>query len=55
MCWWSWGFWEQRYQAVLEVLDEGAPVTEVARWYGVARQPVHQWLHRYANDGGLDG
>jgi transposase InsO family protein len=46
---------EQRYRAVLEVLDEGVPVTVVARRYGVARQTVHEWLHRYANEGGLGG
>ena len=28
---------EQRYQAVLEVLHDGATVTDVARRYGVAR------------------
>jgi transposase-like protein len=39
---------------VLEVLDEGAPVAEVARRYGVARQTVHEWLARYAQ-GGLAG
>jgi len=49
------GVVEQRYRAVLEVLEEGTPVTEVARRYGVARQTVHQWLARYANDGGLTG
>jgi hypothetical protein len=49
------GVVEQRYRAVLEVLDEGIAVTEVARRYGVARQTVHQWLARYANDGGLGG
>jgi hypothetical protein len=38
------GVTEQRYRAVLEVLEEGASVTEVARRYGVARQTVHQWL-----------
>ena len=43
---------EQRYQAVREVLD-GAPVTVVARRFGVARQTVHVWLRRYADDGGL--
>jgi transposase InsO family protein len=47
------GVVEQRYQAVLEVLDEGVPVTVVARRYGVARQTVHEWLSRYANEGGL--
>ena len=31
---------EQRYRAVLEVLD-GASVTEVARRFGVSRQTVH--------------
>lgn len=43
---------EQRYRAVLEVLD-GAPVTDVARRYGVARQSVHRWLRRYAGEGGI--
>ena len=47
------GVVEQRYRAVLEVLDEGVPVTVVARRYGVARQTVHQWLRRYASEGGL--
>jgi len=32
---------EQRYRAVLEVLD-GAPVTEVAERFQVARQTVHR-------------
>jgi transposase-like protein len=45
---------EQRYQAVREVLD-GASVTEVARRYGIVRQTVHEWLRRYAADGGLSG
>jgi transposase len=48
------GLVEQRYRAVLEVL-EGAPVTEVARRYGVTRQSVHEWLRRYASRGGLAG
>jgi transposase-like protein len=43
---------EQRYRAVLEVLD-GASVSEVARRYGVSRQTVHAWLRRYAEDGGV--
>ena len=47
------GVAEQRYRAVLEVLDEGASVTDVARRYGVARQTVHEWLRRYAGEGGL--
>jgi transposase len=45
------GVVEQRYRAVLEVLNEGAPVTEVARRYGVARQTLHEWLARYAKAG----
>ena len=35
---WSWAWWEQRHQAVLEVLNDGASVTDVARRHGVARQ-----------------
>jgi transposase-like protein len=42
---------EQRYQAVLDVLNDGASVTDVARRRGVARQTVHEWLRRYAADG----
>ena len=45
------GLVEQRFQAVLEVLNEGATVTDVARRYGVARQTVHGWLRRYASSG----
>jgi transposase InsO family protein len=41
---------EQRYRAVMEVVS-GAPVTEVARRYGVSRQAVHGWLGRYERDG----
>jgi len=44
------GVVEQRYRAVLEVLG-GAAVTDVARRYGVARQTVHGWLRRYADQG----
>ena len=44
---------EQRYHAVMEVVS-GAPVTEVARRYGVSRQAVHGWLSRYEH-GGLAG
>jgi transposase InsO family protein len=45
------GLVEQRYQAVLEVLNDGATVTDVARRYGVARQTVHVWLAAYADHG----
>jgi len=48
------GVVEQRYRAVLEVLEEGASVTEVARRHQVARQTVHEWLARYAA-GGMAG
>jgi transposase InsO family protein len=45
------GLVEQRYQAVLEVLNDGATVTDVARRNGVARQTVHEWLRKYAAHG----
>ncbi len=45
------GLVEQRYQAVLEVLNDGASVSDVARRYGVARQTLHDWLRRYASGG----
>ncbi|HEY5656447.1 MAG TPA: IS481 family transposase [Myxococcota bacterium] len=45
------GLVEQRYKAVLEVLDGAASVTDVARRYGVGRQTVHRWLRRYAAEG----
>jgi transposase InsO family protein len=45
------GLVEQRYRSVLEVLNDGASVTDVARRYGVARQTVHDWLRRYAASG----
>jgi transposase InsO family protein len=45
---------EQRYQAVLEVVRDGATVVDVARRSGVSRQTVHAWLKRYAA-GGLTG
>jgi hypothetical protein len=47
------GVVEQRYRAVLEGLEEGASVTEVARRHGVARQTVHEWLARYAAIGNV--
>jgi hypothetical protein len=37
------GVVEQRYDAVKEVLDGGATVTEVAEGYGVTRQSLHNW------------
>ena len=44
---------EQRYKAVMEVLDS-ATVVDVARRNGVVRQTVHDWLRRHAA-GGLAG
>jgi transposase InsO family protein len=45
------GLVELRYQAVLEVVNQGASVTEVAVRFGVTRQTVHRWLRRYAGEG----
>jgi transposase InsO family protein len=45
------GLVEQRYQAVLEVLNDGAAVVDVARRFGVSRQTVHGWLRAYASHG----
>ena len=45
------GLVEQRYQAVLEVVNQGVSVTEVAATFGVTRQTVHRWLRRYAAEG----
>ncbi|MGH3971434.1 MAG: helix-turn-helix domain-containing protein [Mycobacterium sp.] len=41
---------EQRYRAVLEVLD-GSSVGEVAVRYGVSRQTVHAWKGKYSAGG----
>jgi Transposase and inactivated derivatives, IS30 family len=45
------GLVEQRHKAVLEVLEGGLSVVEVARRYGVVRQTVHDWLRDYARGG----
>jgi transposase-like protein len=42
---------EQRYQAVLAVVQDGWKVTEVAQRLGVARQSVHNWIARYEAGG----
>jgi transposase InsO family protein len=42
---------EQRYDAVLAVIRDGMPVTEVAEAFGVGRQTVHVWLARYEQGG----
>ena len=42
---------EQRYAAVLEVINDAASVTDVAFRWGVTRQTVHRWLRVYAVEG----
>jgi hypothetical protein len=42
---------EQRYQAMLEVINGGATVTDVARRSEVSRQTVRVWLRKYAASG----
>src|ERR671918_596477 len=42
---------EQRYQAVLAVVQDGWKVTEVAARLGVSRQSVHNWIGRYEAGG----
>ena len=42
---------DQRYQAVMAVIQEGWKVTEVADRLGVTRQAVHKWIARYEAGG----
>lgn len=42
---------EQRYQAVLAVVQDGWKVTEVAERLGISRQSVHAWIARYERGG----
>jgi transposase InsO family protein len=42
---------EQRYQAVLAVVQDGWTVSEVAAHIGVSRQTVHAWIRRYKAQG----
>ena len=42
---------EQRYQAVLAVVQDGWKVVEVARRLGVSRQSIHAWITRYEGEG----
>lgn len=46
------GVVDQRYQAVMAVLQDGWKVSEVAEHLGVARQTVHRWIARH-NAGGV--
>ena len=42
---------EQRYQAVIAVVQDGWKVAEVADRLGVSRQAVHKWIARYEAGG----
>ena len=42
---------EQRYQAVMAVVQDGWKVVEVARRLDVSRQSVHKWIARYEQGG----
>ena len=42
---------EQRYQAVMAVIQDGWKISEVAEHLGVARQSVHNWIARYEAGG----
>ena len=42
---------EQRYQAVMAVVQDGWKVSEVADRLGVSRQAVHKWITRYERAG----
>jgi len=43
--------YELRQRAVTAVVEEGLPVTVVARAYGMDRSSVHRWLARYDGEG----
>jgi transposase InsO family protein len=45
------GVIEQRYRAVMEVLEGGIPVMEAAARIGVSRQTMHKWIHRFIQGG----
>ena len=42
---------EQRYQAVMAVVQDGWKISEVAARLGVTRQAVHKWIARYEAGG----
>lgn len=42
---------EQRYEAVMAVVQDGWKITEVAERLGVSRQSVHNWIARYQQGG----
>jgi transposase len=43
--------YDTRQRAVVAVIQEGLPVTVVARAYGMDRSSVHRWLARYDGEG----
>ncbi|QLQ09456.1 MAG: IS481 family transposase [Nocardioidaceae bacterium] len=45
---------EQRYRAVLAVIQDGETVKDVAARFGVDRRTMHRWLAKY-EAGGLEG
>ena len=45
------GVMEQRYQAVMAVVQDGWKITEVAERLGVSRQSVYRWMLRYERGG----
>ena len=47
------GVVDQRYQAVMTVLQDGWKVSEVAEHFGVSRQTVHRWIARHDAGGVL--
>jgi transposase InsO family protein len=42
---------EQRYQAVLAIVQDGWKVVEISQHLGVSRQTIHTWLARYEQGG----
>ena len=42
---------EQRYQAVLAVVQDGGKVSDVAERLGVSRQSIHAWIAGTATPG----
>ena len=48
---WELSVAEQRYRAVLTVIEDGLSVAEAAAKVGVSRQTLHAWLDRYAGQG----
>ena len=47
------GVVDQRYQAVMAVIQDGWKISEVAEHFGVARQTVHRWIARHEAGGVL--